>query len=272
MTKILKKPKIGLALGSGAIRGLAHVGVIKALLKHQIPIDYLSGSSIGAWVGAHYGLFQDIRLLEKLMIGNKKEKLFSFLEPSFEGGIIKGEKVEKLLKDWLTDASFKDLKIPLWVAATDLASGQEVVLKSGKLAPAVRISMSIPGLFKPVLEKNKILVDGGACNPVPDNLAKKMGADIVIAVNLDHFTAEKASRINLDFTTIAERTMLVVRHHLAQKNMRDADIIIQPPLNKYASWKEYFVKDVGDSIIRVGERAAERAMPLIQKKIRDFNK
>lgn len=267
---ISKKPKIGLALGSGAIRGLAHVGVIKALLKHRIPIDYLAGSSIGAWVGAHYGLFEDIRLLEKLMVGNKKEKLFSFLEPSFEGGVIKGEKIEKLLQEWLLDASFKDLKIPLWVTATDLASGQGVVLKSGKLAPAVRASMSIPGLFKPVLEKNRILIDGGASNPVPDNLVKEMGADIVIAVNLDHFSAEKSSRIDLNFTTVAERTMLVVRHHLAQKNMRAADIIIQPPLNKYASWKEYFVKDIGDSIVRVGERATEKAIPLIEKKIRNF--
>ena len=110
-----------------------------------------------------------------------------FRSPILRGGLVKGNKVEKLLKNWLNNASFSETKIPLGIVTTDLITGETVVFTEGKLATAVRASMSIPTLFTPVKLNNKLLVDGGLSNPIPDDLVKKMGADIVISVNLDNY-------------------------------------------------------------------------------------
>jgi NTE family protein len=258
--------KVGLALGSGAVRGLAHIGVIKTLLKHNIPIDYISGSSIGAWVGAHYALYKDIEKTEEFTVGKKKEKLLSFLEPSLSGGLIKGEKVEALLDGWLGISYFKDAKIPVRVIATDLVRGEPVVFDSGRLGFAVRASMAIPGLFMPVKFQDKILVDGGVSNPVPDDIVKAMGADIVIAVNLDNFQGQESlDGDNLSLNKIAIRSAEVLRHYLSQYSIKHADIIIQPKLKKYSSWREYFMKDVGSEIVRIGEEETEQFIPRIKE-------
>jgi len=262
------RKKVGLALGSGGVRGLAHVGVIKTLLKHDIPIDYIAGCSIGAWVGAHYALYQDINLLEEFTVGKKKEKIFSFLEPTLRGGLVKGRKIEKLLNTWLGDADFKDLKIPLNIVAADLLSGEQVIFGSGKLSFAARASMAIPGLFQPIRYKDKILVDGGICNPVPDDLVRKMGADVVIAVNLDSFQGSNGfSKKNLNFYSIALRTMFLMRDYLAKYSMKDYDVAIQPMLAKYSSWVGYFTGDVGQKIVAIGEKETEKMIPLIKEKL-----
>lgn len=261
------RKKIGLALGSGAIRGLAHVGVLKSLLANGIEIDYIAGSSIGAWVGAHFARYQDLAKLEELTVGKKKEKLLSFLEPSFAGGVIGGRKVEELLDSWLEHARFEDLKIPLKVIATDLVNKDQVIFDSGSVAAAVHASMAVPGLFKPVAYQDKILVDGGACNPVPDDVVRAMGADIVISVNLDNFhdiLTESDKKIDFGFTEVANRTMDTMRHYLACYSMKDSDIIIQPPLAKYSSWKDYFTKDGGLEIVEVGFRETEKIIPVLK--------
>ena len=182
------RKKVGLALGSGGVRGLAHIGVLKALLKHNIPIDYLAGSSIGAWVAAHFSLYGDIAKTEDFTVGKKKEKFLSFLEPNMSGGLVKGEKIEMLLDEWLGGSSFSDLKIPLKIVATNIISGQKVIFTEGKLATVVRASMAVPGLFKPVIINNQSLVDGGISDPVPVDLLRESGAEIIIAVNLDFFS------------------------------------------------------------------------------------
>jgi len=258
----MKQPaikKLGLALGSGGSRGLAHVGVIKSLIKHNIAIDYLAGSSIGAWVGAHYALYKNLDKLEELTVGMKKEKLLSFIEPSLSGGLIKGERLEKLLNNWLKNASFNDLKIPLKIVATDLISGEPVVFDKGNLAFAVRASMAIPNFFKPVVYKSCLLVDGGISNPVPDNLVKQQGADIVLAVNLDNYQA--SGRFSLKDTRldkISKRTLEVMRYNLAKRSIRQADLILELSLVKYASWSEYFTGNIGPQIVNIGEQATDK--------------
>ena len=187
---------VGLALGSGGVRGLAHVGIIKTLIENGIPIDNIAGTSIGAWVGAHYALFQDIEKLEEYTVGKKKEKFLSMLEISFKGGVIKGRKIVQLFDEWLDGAAFEDTKIPIKIIAADVITGEQVVFDSGKLAPAIRASISIPSLFEPFSYKGNTLIDGGICNPVPVDIAKGMGSDVIIATSLPKFSA-MASLIRL---------------------------------------------------------------------------
>lgn len=261
--------KVGLALGSGGVRGLAHIGVLKALIKNNIPIDFIAGSSIGSWVGAHYALFKDVSKLEEITTGKKQEKIFSFAEISFTGGLIKGEKLEKLLNEWLHYANFDNLKIPLKIVATDLVTGQEVVFDQGPVAVAVRASMAVPGFFKPVKIGDKILVDGGVLNPVPDEIVKKMGADIVISVNLDNYEDLKTTERKYNsFKEVASRSLEIMRKYLAQDSMNSSDFIIQPPLKEYSSWLDYFTKDKGAEIIAIGEKETEKIIPELKNRIK----
>ncbi|MFA5937076.1 MAG: patatin-like phospholipase family protein [Candidatus Paceibacterota bacterium] len=257
-----QRKKVGLALGSGSIRGLAHIGVIKKLLENNIPIDYIAGSSIGAWIGAHYALFQDLEKLEEYTIGKKKEMFFSFLEPTFNGGLIRGDKVEKLLSDWLNDADFSDTKIPIQVVATDLVSGNAVVFKEGKLATAMRASISIPSFFMPVKFGDKLLVDGGVSNPVPDDVVRKMGADIVISVNLDNYikNEEFLKGKNQNFINITQRSLNIMRHHLSHYSTSSSDFVIEPytPVIGIKSLKDYFKKSITSDLIKNGEIETEK--------------
>ena len=256
---------IGLALGSGGIRGLAHIGVIKTLLKHNIPIDYIAGASIGAWVGAHYALFQDMHKLEDLTVYKKEEKLDALFEPSLKGGFIGGEKTRKLLLRWLEDASFEEAKIPLSVIATDLRKREEVVFSSGALVPAVQASMAIPGMFNPIPYHGMLLVDGGITNPVPSDTVKRMGADIVIAVNLYRIPedADNAKQ-GLGYMAVANRSMEIMRYYLAKRSITEGTIMIEPEVEAYAGWTRFFMKDVGPEIVAIGEAETEKAIPRIK--------
>ncbi len=260
------RKKVGLALGSGGVRGLAHIGVIKSLVRAGVPIDYLSGSSIGSWVAAHFSLYQDIEKTADFTAGKKKEKLFSFLEPSISGGLVKGDKLEILLDDWLGGASFSDLQIPLKMAATDILSGDKVVISEGRLSIAVRASMAIPGFFKPVVLGNQVLVDSGLSNPVPVDLARQQGSDIVIAVNLDYFGGfSEISPDNIGLGEVTDGTIQIMRHHLAQYSLAGADFVIQPPLRSQASWRDYFVKDNSTEIIKLAEKETDKILPKIME-------
>ena len=262
------RKKVGLALGSGGVRGLAHIGVLKTLIKHGIPIDYLSGASIGSWVGAHYSLFQDIEKTANFTIGKRKEKLISFFEPTISGGLVKGEKVEAMLNDWFEGASFSDLKIPLKIAATNIISGEKIVFSDGKLAPAVRASMAVPGIFKPVVLKGQAVVDGGLSSRVPVNLVKELGAEVVVAVNLDYFQGlTNTSPDNVGLANITTWTIAITRHHLAQLSCQGADFIIEPPLRAHISVKDYFTKNNEEEVVRIAAEETEKIIPALKEKI-----
>lgn len=178
--------KVGLVLGSGASRGWAHIGVIEALHDAGIPIHLMAGCSVGAFVGAIFasgGLEQ----LKKYVIEMNGKSMFSFSDLTLiRSGLLDGDKKLRELFCMHSDKkNFDELEIPLKVVAADMHSGDQVVLDSGDLLKALRASMSYPGLFAPTCHKNRWLIDGGVVDPVPVGVARAMGADIVIAVNLD---------------------------------------------------------------------------------------
>ncbi|MFH1667501.1 MAG: patatin-like phospholipase family protein [Candidatus Komeilibacteria bacterium] len=263
-----KRKTVGLALGSGGIRGLAHVGVIKTLLKYDIPIDFLAGCSIGAWVACHYALYEDIDRLEEYTVYRKKEKAKVFLEPAIKGGLVRGTKAKELLDDWFKKAEFKDTKIPVQVVATDLISGQPVIISEGNMAEAVYASMAVPTLFKPLKYEDKILTDGGVSNPVPDDIVRHMGADIVIAVNLDNYHRNKTFTMkDISLKKTANRSFDIMRHYLAEYSIASADIAIEPHVSNMSmlSLGKYFTKDIGQQIVKIGEEETEKMIDHIKK-------
>ena len=178
--------RFGLALGGGSARGLAHVGVLLALEAYQIPIDLIAGTSIGSVIGSLYASGATIKELEEAALSIKKSKTLFMIDPTFpHSGLIGGDRIEKMLNKFaLKDKTFQELDIPFAAVATEIENGAEVILNEGKLTEAVRASISIPGIFTPVKHQEYYLVDGGLVNPVPASVAKMMGADIIIAVNL----------------------------------------------------------------------------------------
>ena len=176
---------VGLVLGCGSSRGWAHIGAIEALEEANIPIDLIVGCSIGSYVGAIYasGSIKSLREFVLKMDGKKVFSYFDIVLP--RSGLLDGTKKLKELFSIHTDAqNFSELKIPVMMVATDLDTGKKVVLKSGNILTALRASMSTPGLFAPAKVKTRWLVDGGLVDPVPVSVARAMGADIVIAVDL----------------------------------------------------------------------------------------
>lgn len=176
---------VGLVLGSGSSRGWAHIGAIEALEEAHIPIDYIAGCSVGSYVGALYAS-GGLKSLKEFVLKMDGKKVFSYFDIVFpRSGLLDGTKKVKELFSMHTDMKdFSDLNIPVMMVATDLEKGDKVVLKSGDLFDALRATMSVPGLFAPARVKDRWLVDGGLLDPVPVGVARAMGADIVIAVDL----------------------------------------------------------------------------------------
>lgn len=193
------RPRIGLALGSGSARGWAHIGVIRALADAGIEPDLVCGTSIGALVGAAY-VAGELDRLEAWVRGLRPQTVVSFLDVSLNGGLIKGEKLITFFREHFVDRDIRELARPFAAVATDLVHGREVWLREGGVSDAVRASIALPGLFTPVRRDGVWLVDGGLVNPVPVSLARAMGADVVIAVDLNsdllgrHFKPKPAAR------------------------------------------------------------------------------
>ena len=189
---------VGLVLGSGASRGWAHVGAIEALEEAGIPVDVIAGCSVGSYVGAIYAS-GGLGSLKEFILRMDWKKMFSYFDVVIpRSGLLDGSKKLRELLSGHTDAeTFEDLKIPLKMVATDLESGDKVVMNSGNLFMALRASMSMPGLFAPVEYKGRWLVDGGLVDPVPVSVARAMGADVVIAVDLNSGLISRKQREHL---------------------------------------------------------------------------
>lgn len=179
-----RAPKIGLALGSGSARGWAHIGVLKALNEAGIQPDVVCGSSIGALVGAAY-VGGELERFGDWVQGLGMRDVFGFMDFNLTGGMLKGEKLINFWRRNFADFDIENASMGFAAVATDLHSGAEVWLRHGSIAQAVRASIALPGLFTPVVREGRLLVDGGLVNPVPCSLARAMGADIVIAVDLN---------------------------------------------------------------------------------------
>lgn len=186
-------PVIGLALGSGAARGWAHLGVLRVLAREGIEPDIVCGCSIGAFVGAALAA-GDLAKLSEWAESLKWQDVMSMLDVSLRGGLIKGQKLIEFFERNFVDRSFSDLDRQFACVATELQTGREVWLKEGSVSDAVRASIALPGLFTPVVRDGRLLVDGGLVNPVPVSLCRAMGADVVIAVDLGSDMVGKAWR------------------------------------------------------------------------------
>ena len=183
---------VALVLGSGSSRGWAHIGAIEALEEEGIPIDFISSCSVGAFVGALYAT-GGLSSLKDFVLRMDGKKVFSYFDVVFpRSGLLDGtKKVEELFSMHTPVKRFSELNIPVMMVATDLRRGEKVVLKSGNLLQALRATMSVPGLFSPVLVKGRWLVDGGMLDPVPVGVARATEADVVIAVDLNSGIASR---------------------------------------------------------------------------------
>ncbi|MBN2652474.1 MAG: patatin-like phospholipase family protein [Spirochaetales bacterium] len=269
----LKRNTVGLALGSGGARGLAHIGVLKCLIDNNIPIDYISGASIGAWIGAMYALDTDLYKIAETIEETRKKGLSLMFDPSLKGGFVKGEKISEVIKESLRGSYFEETVIPLRIISTELVSGKEICFSSGLIEKAVRASISVPSIFLPYKMGEMLLVDGGVSNPVPVSTVKEMGADIVIAVNLDNFRRDGLfdKEDSESVTKVTQRSIKLLRHYLAEKCSQAADFIIEPKNSHddLSKWRNLIFKDgIAEQNIELGYIAAMEILPQIKERLK----
>ena len=178
-----ERPTLGIALGSGSARGWAHVGVLRALAAEGIAPDFVAGCSMGAMIGATFAAGH-IEQLEAWALALDWKGVVGLLDVGFRGGLIKGNRLVDFFHRQCGECQFSELPLPFAAVATDLASGEEIWFRDGKVSDAVRASCTVPGLFPPLLHNGRYLVDGSIVNPVPVSLCRAMGAEVVIAVDL----------------------------------------------------------------------------------------
>ncbi len=268
-----KVPKIGIALGSGAARGLAHIGVLKALQEAEIPVDMIAGTSMGAIVGACFARHGDISAVEEIALNTDRKLLARLLDlnlRSLRKGFIQGHRIEELLCSLIGDVDFTDLKIPFAAVATNVYTGQEVVINKGSVIEAVRASFSIPAIFVPVRSEDRCLVDGGLTNPVPSNILRDMGAKFTIAVNV-LIEPHKRKPVNLSqkdmrpdmpdiFNTVIQ-SIYIMEYEIIKARIVKADLIISPEVGRIEAYEFY----KAESAILAGYKAALNALPRLQK-------
>lgn len=177
------RPKLGIALGSGAARGLAHIGVLKVLEEARIPIDVITGTSMGAFIGAMYASGVPVAQMERVALEIDWLSMAKLLAPVMPtSGLSDGKKLVAFMAELLPIRDFKDLHLPLAVTATDINTGEAIIIKQGDLLEALHASLAFPGIFSPVRFGKRFLVDGGLCNPIPADAASSLGAEKIIGV------------------------------------------------------------------------------------------
>jgi NTE family protein len=289
-----QRPKIGLVLAGGGAKGIAHIGVIKVLEEMRIPIDYIAGTSMGSLVGGYYASGMSSDRLEELILDLDWNDLFhdnparrdrsfrrkkddseflinlpvGFRDGKFTRprGIIEGQKVDLVIKSMVLPArdvaDFDDLPIPFRAVAANIENGEAVILASGKLDRALRASMSIPGAFLPVEIDGRLLVDGGMALNLPMRVAREMGADVLIVVDLT-VPLKKAEDLNTGFAIIGQSTAFLTRHNVKQQlaTMSESDVLIHPIMGDIttADFKR------GGEGIPIGEKATREAADELKK-------
>lgn len=267
--RLFKKHKIGLALGGGSAKGLSHIGVIKILEKNNIPIDFIAGTSIGALIGGAYAATKDIKGIEETALKTNWREILPLLDPSIFSGLLGGEKLTKFIERQIGNINFDELKIPFVAVATNLETGDPVYINEGNVSKAIRASVSLPLVFKPVIHNHKWVSDGGLSVPVPVAILKKMGADIIIAVNLlTHYSSQSNKSLSrLSFYGIANDSISILNHHLANLNMRGADIVVLPRVSE-VGWKNILTTEGTRGVIESGEKAMSEKIEEIKAKLK----
>ena len=224
------KPKIGIALGSGSARGFAHIGVLKALEENNISVDIVTGSSAGALVGGLYCCGIKPEMIKNIAIQVDKKLWMDFTVS--RRGILKGDKIEEILKLLTGGRNIEKLNKKMAIVATDLQKGEKVIFTEGPVYKAIRSSISIPGVFEPVNHKDRVLVDGGVVDRVPISLTKDIGADIVIAVDVGF--SEYGNRV-FHLLDIIQQSIDIMAEKILDADKIYADIIMEPPLSHIES-------------------------------------
>ncbi len=274
------RPRIGLALGGGGARGLAHIGVLRVLERAGIPVDYVAGTSMGGVIAAGYAAGMSLAELEQeAKAATCLRHLLSLADPGVpDGGLLRGQRLLAYFERQLGWRAFSDLQLPLALVAVDLNTRREAVLRDGSVALALRATTAVPGLFAPVERNGQRLVDGGLLNNVPADVARQMGAEIVIAVDVASTPETSAVRWIGDHRWVPENltqtlgalndAMSTLTMAANERKLREPppDVLIRPTappgVNMFAGYHRVA------EMIACGERAAEAILPQIQAYLR----
>ena len=250
-----KRPRIGVALGGGFARGLAHVGVLKVLEENNIPVDYIAGTSVGAVIGAAYCSGISASELVELARLVRMRDFSRWTISRF--GIASNDRMAGFLGRMLKCRTFEELKIPLAVVATDFVTGEEAVFTKGPLVDPVRASCAYPGMFLPVKYNGRLLVDGLLAQAVPTPALREMGADRVLAIYLSaHWVNLNGPRHVFD---VIGQCFSIAQAKMTSVWQGAADLILQPDIRGFS----YDAFDRADELVAVGEAAARQALPTL---------
>lgn len=243
--EIYKKTKLGLALGGGGCRGIGHIGAIKAFEELGIKFDYVAGTSAGSIVGSLYALGKTADEMIEIVKNLKKRDItggsIPFIKPA------KSEKLEEVLNKVYGDIMvFSEMKIPFSVVCTDLKTGKEVDFDYGNVAKVVSGSCAVPGVFTPVVHEGKHLVDGGLRNNVPVDVVKKMGANVVFAIDVNHLRGTGTN--SLSTISVLSSTIGIMMQSKIDKTLEMADLIFEPSLETFSPLKLEGI----DEMIQIG--------------------
>lgn len=222
--------RLGLALGAGGARGLAHVGVLQGLAAARIPVSAIAGTSIGALVGAVFlaGQLERFEAAVRALDWSDSVRIF---DPTWRrAGLFAGERAAELIRGFLGDWRIEDLPVPFAAVAVDLVTGDELWITSGRVVDAVRASLSVPGVFTPVRQGERLLVDGALRNPVPVSALESLGAEARLAVNLHARAAREAPAAEPKLLDVLGASMMVIEHELARHRLarEPADVVLEP--------------------------------------------
>jgi NTE family protein len=260
----LRKVRIALALGGGAARGFAHIGVIKALEAQGIFPDIVVGTSAGSVVGSLYasGYYNGFAL-QKIAMEMDEATISDWALPFFSksSGVLKGEALQAYVNKAVHNTPIEKLKIPFGCVATDLKNGQPILFRRGNTGLAVRASSSVPGVFQAVSINGHTYVDGGLVAPVPVRFAKEMGAEFIIAVNISSATEAQATASSLD---VLMQTFTIMGQRLNHFELKDADIVVTPQLGTMGS-ADFNGRNLA---VLAGEQAAAGVMGELKAKLR----
>jgi NTE family protein len=257
------KPTLGVALGAGSARGLAHLGALKAFEEEGIEIDYLGGTSMGSVIGGFYAAGLSLNRLERLAIHLKWEHLTDITVP--RKGLIAGNKVKEFFELLTHRKNFEDLNLPFVAVAADIEKGEEVVIKEGLVADGIRASMSIPGVYVPYELDGRLLVDGAVLNRVPVTPVREMGADIVVGVEVS-YNVIHGTKVNNIFDVIIN-SIDIMQQEIAEHKNTGADILIIPEVGHIPTTG----LDQAEECIKLGYQATKESIPKIKKLIEEWS-
>jgi len=256
-----ERPKIGVALGGGFARGIAHVGVLRVLEMHEIPVDFIAGTSVGALVAAAYAGGTSLEEMERRGAETHFRDFGRWTLSRM--GMASNERLDEFLHEFTPAKTFDQLKIPLSIVATDLMAGESVYFTSGEIGPALRASCAYPGLFLPVRHKGRILVDGFLTETVPAPAVRKLGAEFVISVHLEPGLLTTGPRNTIE---VISRAFSILQMAAAQPWRAASDILIEPNVH-HILWDE-FAKT--PQLVEAGEAAARAALPTIKSALANW--